>query len=149
MRHGKPRGDGITRLASRSFYHLLDAKELWHLFDDKRLSAAAEAFINEAATARRKIAISTISLAEVVYSIEKNRLPQSAYDELTQALADPEHVFTEAVFSAAIVQAMRQVSRAEVPDMPDRMVAASAVYFGVPVISRDRRIRAASLKTVW
>jgi predicted nucleic acid-binding protein len=81
--------------------------------------------------------------------IEKNRLPQSAYDELTQALADPEHVFTEAVFSAAIVQAMRQVSRAEVPDMPDRMVAATAVYFDVPVISRDRRIRAASLKTVW
>ena len=98
---------------------------------------------------RRKIAISTISLAEVVYLIEKNRLPLSAYDELTQALADPEHVFTEAVLSAAIVQAMRQVSRAEVPDMPDRMVAATAVYFDVPVISRDRRIRAASLKTVW
>jgi PIN domain nuclease of toxin-antitoxin system len=68
---------------------------LWHLFDDKRLSSAAEASINEAATTRRKIAISTISLAEVVYLIEKNRLPQSAYDELTQALADPEHVFTE------------------------------------------------------
>jgi hypothetical protein len=28
---------------------------LWHLFDDKRLSAAAEAFICEAATARHKI----------------------------------------------------------------------------------------------
>ena len=122
---------------------------LWHLFDDKRLSAAAEAFINDAATARRKIAISTISLAEVVYLVEKNRLPASAYDELTQALTDPEHVFTEAVMSAAIVQAMRQVSRAEVPDMPDRMVAATGVYFGVPVISRDRRIRAANLRTVW
>jgi len=122
---------------------------LWHLFDDKSLSAAAEAFISEAAKARRKIAISTISLAEVVYLVEKNRLPASAYDELTQALADPEHVFTEAVFSAAIVQSMRQVSRAEVPDMPDRMVAATGVYFDVPVISRDRRIRAANLKTVW
>ena len=121
---------------------------LWHLFDDKRLSAAAEAFINDAATARRKIAISSIS-AEVVYLIEKNRLPPSAYEELAQALADPEHVFTEAAFTAAIVQAMRQVPRAEVPDMPDRMVAATAVYFDVPVISRDRRIRAASLKTVW
>lgn len=98
---------------------------LWHLFDDKRLSAAAVAFINDAATARRKIAISTISLAEVVYLVEKNRLPASAYDELTQALADPEHVFTEAVISAAIVQAMRQVPRADVPDMPDRMVAAT------------------------
>jgi len=122
---------------------------LWHLFDDKRLSAAAEAFISGAATARRKIAISTISLAEVVYLVEKNRLPASAYDELTQALADPEHVFTEAVISAAIVQAMRQVPRADVPDMPDRMVAATGVHFDVPVISRDRRIRAANLKTVW
>jgi PIN domain nuclease of toxin-antitoxin system len=75
---------------------------LWHLFDDKRLSAAAEAFIEEAAKARRKIAISTISLAEVVYLVEKNRLPASAYDELTQALADPEHVFTEAVISALL-----------------------------------------------
>ena len=122
---------------------------LWHLFGDARLSAAAGAVIGDAAVARRKIAISTISLAEVVYLIEKNRLPLSAYEELTQALADPEHVFTEAVFTAAIVQAMRQVPRAEVPDMPDRMVAATAVYFDVPVISRDRRIRAASLTTIW
>jgi hypothetical protein len=66
-----------------------------------------------------------------------------------RGLADSEHVFVEAVFTAAIVQAMRQVSRADVPDMPDRMVAATAVYFDVPVISRDRRIRAASLKTIW
>ena len=64
-------------------------------------------------------------------------------------LADPEHVFTEAVISAAVVQAMRQVSRTEVPEMPDRMVAATGVYFDVPVISRDRRIRSANLKTVW
>ena len=85
----------------------------------------------------------------MVYLVEKNRLPASAYDELTQALADPEHVFTEAVISAAIVQAMRQVPRADVPDMPDRMVAATGVYFDVPVISRDRRIRTTNLKTVW
>ena len=122
---------------------------LWHLFDDSRLSDAAATFINGAAAARRKIAISTISLAEVVYLIEKNRLPSSEYEELTQALADPEHVFTEAVLTVAIVQSMRQVSRVEVPEMPDRIVAATAVYFDVPVISRDRRIRATSLKTVW
>ena len=85
----------------------------------------------------------------MVYLIEKSRLPSSAYDDLALALADPEHVFTEAVFTAAIVQSMRNVSRAEVPDMPDRMIAATAVYFDVPVISRDRRIRAASLNTIW
>jgi predicted nucleic acid-binding protein len=44
---------------------------------------------------------------------------------------------------------MRKVSRIEVPDMPDRMIAATAVYFDVPVISGDRRIRTASLNTIW
>jgi PIN domain nuclease of toxin-antitoxin system len=122
---------------------------LWHLFDDARLSSAARAFVDQAAAARQKIAVSSISLAEIVYLIEKNRLPSSSYDELTQALADAEHVFVEAVFTAAIVQFMRQVPRAEVPDMPDRIVAATAVYFNVPVISRDSRIRSASLKTLW
>ena len=122
---------------------------LWHLFDDPRLSAIARAFIDAAAAARQKIAISSISLAEVVYPIEKNRLPPSACDELILALEDPEHVFTEAVITAAVVHAMRRVPRAEVSDLPDRIVAATAVYFDVPVISRDRRIRAASLKTVW
>jgi PIN domain nuclease of toxin-antitoxin system len=95
---------------------------LWHLFDDARLSAPAGAAISDAARARRKIAVSTISLAEVVYLVEKNRLPFSAYEELMQALADPEHVFTEAVLTAAVVQAMRQVPRAEVPDSRERPI---------------------------
>lgn len=122
---------------------------LWHLFDDPRLSAAANAFIDETAKTRRKIAISSISLAELVYLVEKGRLPSSAYDDLARALLDPEHVFTEAVFTQAVVQSMRDISRDEVPDMPDRIVAATALYFGVPVISRDRRIRSANLATIW
>ena len=122
---------------------------LWYLFDDHRLSGAAGAFIDRAAAGRQKIAISSISLAEVVYLVEKNRLPAPAYDELIEALADPDHVFTEAVLNAAIVRAMRSVSRSEVPEMPDRIIAATATYFGVPVLSRDRRIRASSVKTIW
>jgi PIN domain nuclease of toxin-antitoxin system len=115
---------------------------LWHLFGDPRLSNAAGAFIEQAAAARQKIAVSSISLAELVYLVEKGRLPESAYEYLAQALADPEHVFAEAVFTVAIVEAMRKVPRADVPDLPDRIVAATAVHFGVPVISRDRLIRA-------
>ncbi len=55
---------------------------IWHLFGDTRLSAAAATVINEAADAREKIAISSITLAELVYLVEKNRLPQLAYTEL-------------------------------------------------------------------
>lgn len=122
---------------------------LWHLFDDERLSGPAADFIDKAAATRRRIAVSAISLAEIVYLIEKNRLPPSVYDDLKLALADPDHVLKEAPVTVEIVDALRQVPRAAVPDMPDRIVAATAIYFGVPVISRDGRIRTSSVQTVW
>ena len=55
----------------------------------------------------------------------------------------------ESPLTTGIIEAMRQVPRADVPDMPDRLVAATAVYFGVPVISRDGRIRSSNVHTVW
>jgi len=68
---------------------------------------------------------------------------------LKQALADHQYVIEEAPFTADIVDAMRQIPRDAVPDLPDRIVAATAAYFGVPVISRDGRIRASNVSTVW
>ena len=74
-----------------------------------------------------------VSLAEIVYLVEKNRLPESAYHDLKAVLQDTDYVIEEASFTAQIVEAMRPVSRAEVSDMPDRIVAATALYPGVPV----------------
>jgi len=88
-------------------------------------------------------------LAEIAYRIEKNRLPANAYADLKAALDDPDHVFKESLFTLEIVDAMKQVPSADVPDMPDRIVAATAVYFGVSVISRDGKIRTSNVQTIW
>jgi PIN domain nuclease of toxin-antitoxin system len=122
---------------------------LWCLFGDSRLSASAKSAFDDAATSRRKIVLSVISLAEVVYLIEKNRLPASAYADLQKALHDPNHVLQEAHVTSEIIDAMLDVPRADIPDMPDRIVAATAIYFGVPAISRDDRIRTSNVRTVW
>jgi PIN domain nuclease of toxin-antitoxin system len=122
---------------------------LWYLFGDPRLSASAKSAFDTAASSRRKIVLSVISLAEVMYLVEKDRLPKSAYADLQNALRDPDHVLQEAPVTAEIIDAMLEVPRVDVPDMPDRIVAATAVYFGVPVISRDDRIRASGVQTVW
>ncbi len=119
------------------------------LLRNPRLSATARDFMDDAAVAGNTIAVSSISLAEIVYLVEKGRLNASAYDGLKGALAGPADVIEEAPFTVAVVEAMRQVSRAEVPDMPHRMTAATAVSFRVPVISRDGRILASSVKTIW
>jgi len=102
--------------------------------------------MDDAAAAGQDIVVSPISLAEIIYLVEKNRLPASAYEDLKNALADPEYVIEEAPFNGEIVEAMLKVSRA---DVPDRIVAATGMYFGVPVISRDGRIRSSSVKTIW
>jgi PIN domain nuclease of toxin-antitoxin system len=122
---------------------------LWHLYGDPRLSAAADVFLMGAAASGHKIAVSSISFIEVVYLVDKGRMMQASYDALQAAVADPEHLFVEVPVSAQVAEAMRQVSRAEVPDMPDRIVAATALRLSVPVISRDRRVRAARLTTIW
>jgi PIN domain nuclease of toxin-antitoxin system len=122
---------------------------LWYLLKNPHLSSAARRFMDDAASAGHDIVLSPISLAEIIYLVEKNRLPASAYDDLRKALADPDYVIEEAPFTAEIVEAMRQIPRDAVPDMPDRIVAATAVYLGVPVISRDGRIRASNVRTVW
>ena len=122
---------------------------LWHLFDDPRLSLTAAQFIDQAASSRNRIIVSSISLAEVLYLVEKGRIPHSAYDELKIALADSDHVLKEAPFTLEIVDAMRRVPRGQVPELPDRIVAATAVYFAVPVISCDKRIQSSIIPTVW
>jgi PIN domain nuclease of toxin-antitoxin system len=122
---------------------------LWYLFGDPRLSAQAKQFIDQAAADRRSIEVSPISLAEIVYLVEKGRITATALEDVRKALDDPDHVFREAPFTKDVVNAMRKVARDEVPDMPDRIVSATAVYFAVPVISRDGKIRASNVQTIW
>ena len=62
---------------------------LWYLFADTRLSPVAKQFIDDAVKMYHQIAVSAVSLAEVVYLVEKGRLPSAAYVELTQCLDDP------------------------------------------------------------
>jgi len=75
--------------------------------------------------------------------------PQAISSTMRLQLADPHHVLTDVPLMADIVANMPQVRREAVPDMPDRIVAATALHFGVPVISRDGRIRASNVQTVW
>ncbi len=53
---------------------------LWYLLDNPLISATARRFIDDAAAAGNEIALSPVSLAEIVYLTEKNRLPVSAYE---------------------------------------------------------------------
>ena len=122
---------------------------LWYLYDNSKLSAAAREAIEGAFRGGLQIGISAIYLVEIVYLVEKGRFPEEALIRLTRALKSPRYPFREIAVDSAVAAKMQQVSREEVPDMPDRIVAATGLLNLVPVISRDRKIRAANLRTIW
>jgi len=64
---------------------------LWYLLKNPRLSAPARNFMDDAARAGHEIGLSPVSLAEIVYLVEKKRLPLSAYEDLKDALANPDY----------------------------------------------------------
>ena len=81
--------------------------------------------------------------------VEKNRVPSTAFRDLREVLADPDHVFQEVPVAVEVAEAILQVSREAIPDMPGRIVAAIAIHLAVPILSRDGRIRASNLRTIW
>jgi len=55
---------------------------LWYLYDDPRLSAPARALMDTAEAGGDQIAISSITLAEMVYLIEKGRIEATALERV-------------------------------------------------------------------
>jgi len=122
---------------------------IWYLFSDPRLGTAASAFIDQTIAAGDHIGISAITIAEMVYLIEKGRIPAGALNDLRAATADPATVLHHVSFDENIATKMTEVPRHELPDLPDRVIGATALFYNVPVLSRDGRIRASSIQTIW
>ena len=122
---------------------------IWYLFSDPRLGKAASAFIDDTIQKGDHIAVSAVSIVEMIYLIEKSRIPATALDDLHAATADPKAVLRCVPLNEEIATRMAEVPRQDIPDLPDRVIAATTLFYGVPVLSRDGRIRSSSIQAIW
>ncbi len=122
---------------------------IWYLDADRRLSERARQTIDSATQAGDDIGVSVITLVETVYLVEKDRVPRQTLARMIAEIRSPQSVFVEIPLNIEIILALQHISRADVPDMPDRIIAATALHLQVPVISRDAKIQAANLHTIW
>ena len=122
---------------------------IWYLANDSRLGANAKTAFADAVKNGDEIAVSAITLVEIVYLVERNRIPAEQFSQLMNALDSADSVLVEVALSPAIVRTLTKVDWSQVPDMPDRIITATAVHLGVPVISRDHKIQASRVKTIW
>ena len=122
---------------------------IWYLSGSDRLSSFARTAMNEATANGDPIYMSAITLVEVVYLVEKGRLPDAALMSLREAISNSHRAFALVAVDEAIAITLQEIDRDTIPDMPDRIIAATARYLGLPLVSRDHKIRAANLHTIW
>lgn len=120
-----------------------------YLRPSKELSPAALQAIRRAVSSGKPIYVSAISLVETIFLVEKGRLPLEALKRLEAALKDTASGLMVAPVDTAVADSVSKVPRTVVPDMPDRIITATAIHLGLPLITRDQRIQSAGISTIW
>ena len=123
---------------------------IWHLTDDARLSEAARRICAEADAGLHRIFVPGIVLIEMVYLAERGRIAFELVERVTQMLDTLHGSYAVAPLDQRTARALRAIPRASVPEMPDRIVAASAHQLGLPLLTADRAITNASVvPVIW
>lgn len=110
---------------------------IWYLLDSPLLSALASV----------QFELSRENGATV--GVSRGRIPLEAIALLEEGLGQESGLLEIVPVTYAIASAVQRIPREQVPDLPDRVIAATALHLGVPLISRDRKIQLSAVETIW
>lgn len=122
---------------------------IWYLEDSPNLSVPANEAFDKCDRGEIIIYIPTICLVEIVYLQETRRISADMKSLLDTALANESSGLALVNLTTEIVDALSTIPRDTVPDMPDRIIAATAKYMGLPLISRDAKIVSSGISIIW
>ena len=122
---------------------------IWYLEDSPLLGPEAREAFHACDRGEIVVYIPTICLVEIVYLQDKERIPAELKMQLDAELQAGTSGLVLVDLTAEVANAVARVPRSEVPDMPDRIIAATALHLGLPLISRDRKIQLSGVNTIW
>lgn len=123
---------------------------IWYSSGSSQLSLSSLKALEETEKSGQPIYIPSIVIIEMCYLVEKKTITQSDYEKILSEIRDPSTALTVSELSFEIAEAVTRIPRETVPDMPDRIIAATALSLGIPLVTRDKKIRALSnIVTIW
>jgi len=123
---------------------------IWYFANSPEMSALATQTIDNTIAGGDAVILATISIVEIVYLIDKGKLTPQTLTRLMQYLKSPTSSFITQDLSENVAQSLQQISRQTVPEMPDRIIAATALHLNLPLVTKDHKIRALqNIQTIW
>ncbi|MGO9086858.1 MAG: type II toxin-antitoxin system VapC family toxin [Candidatus Sulfotelmatobacter sp.] len=121
---------------------------IWLALDPGRISARARAEIEESRSHGLGLAISDISLLEIAAIVSKGRVTLNA--SLETFLSEIEARFAVLPMTGRVCARTQQLPASYPKDPADRVIGATSLVEGIPVVTADREIRRSkALRTVW
>ena len=121
---------------------------VWLAFDQTRLSRIARAAVIDARQSGEGLAISDITLLELTVLAKKQRFKLDI--SLQAFLSEIETRFVVFPITARACSRMFELPASYPKDPADRIIGATALVEGVPLLTADREIRRSrALRTIW
>ena len=123
---------------------------IWYFSQNPKLSATVNALLEQTEAQGGVIYLASISIVEIIYLIERSKIPLTAFDQLKQFLLNADSTWQVIPLDLAIAQTLQHIDRITVPEMPDRIIAATALHLNLPLVTRDHKIQALqNVQTIW
>ena len=123
---------------------------IWHLTDDERLPPTCRNLFVGADRCDAQIWIPAIVIVEVIYLVEKARVPQGLVERMLSAIDSPRSGYSLAALDGKVARTLMQIPRDSSPDMPDRIIAATALAIGAPLLTKDAKLQnVPGVTTIW
>jgi len=123
---------------------------VWYLTDDARLSKAARAAFIESDNGTAVMWIPGVVLVKIVYLVERARFPATLITQVLGLVDPPKNNYAIVPLDAGLIRTLQTIDRNSVPEMPDRIVAASAKHLQLQLLSKDQAFaQVPGLSIVW
>ena len=122
----------------------------WYLARNRRLSRRARRIFESAEEGYVQVLIPSIVLVEAIFLMQRWRIPEAQVLKLFELSEDTEASICVVPLNMAVAQAVSDFGPVAIPDMPDRIIAATARALDVPLITVDPIITESELvEVIW
>jgi PIN domain nuclease of toxin-antitoxin system len=115
---------------------------LWHMTDDPRLSSRVRRIFD-----KDHIFIPCIVFFELLYLAEKKNVVPDFSNFL--AMVSSSQNYDVEPLCIPIIEKTKQIPRDKVADPWDRLIAATSMHLGIPLITRDEKLRQIGIEVIW